>query len=487
MSKLSKNSMEIVDEIRNKTGNSPDIIIKRLTFLGSDVHIIFSETMSDRTTINEFVLEFFETKNNNKKQAPDIMKYINSKIPTHKITKITEYDELFYNLLSGFTIILVNGSEEALSMECKKSLDSGVTAAQAEIVIKGPKDAFTENYETNIGLIRKRMKSEKLWLEEQIVGTRSKTKVGIMYVEDIVDKELVKYVIEKIKNFNVDAIMDSNYIVEMMSGNKRNAFSNFLSTERPDMVNMHLLNGKIAIIVENTQYVVVIPTVFTDFFHTSEDLYHKSINVNYTRVIRFLAFFITIFTPAIYIAITTHNHEAIPQELLISFSAQRDGVPFPSIVEAILMIITFEILKESDLRMPNTIGSALSIVGALVLGEAAVQAGVVSPIMVIVIAITSISGLISASPDLVYGVRLWRLLFLIASATLGLIGIFISSLIFIINLVSIKSFGIPYFSPLAPFNTKNQDNAIFFTNKRKFFKRDVLTAKQNKHRSAGDD
>jgi spore germination protein KA len=487
MNKLSKNSIEIIEKIKKDTGNSPDIIIKTVPFLGTYIHVVFGETVTDRTTINEFILEFFEKKENDSKSETDVIKYLKTKIPAQKITKISKYDEFLYNIFSGFTVILVDGSDEALAIECRTKLDSGVMPAQAETIIKGPKDAFTENYQTNIGLIRKRIKSEKLWLEEHIVGKRSKTKVGILYIEDIVDKKIVKYISDKIKKIDIDSIMDSNYIIELISGNYRNVFSDYLSTERPDIVNMHLLNGKIAIIVENTQYVVIVPIVFFDFFHTSEDFYQKVINVNYTRIVRLLAFFITILTPAIYIAITTHNHEAIPEKLLISFSAQRDGVPFPSIVEALLMLITFEILKETDLRIPNMLGSALSIVGALVLGEAAVQAGIVSPIMVIVIAITAISGLIVSSVELSNGIRWWRIIYIIGAASLGLIGVLLVSLVLVINITSIKSFGLPFFSPVAPLNFSNQNNAIFLTNKRKFMQRDSLTAKRNKKRSAGSD
>lgn len=481
---LPKNSLEIIENIKQKTGDSSDIIIRTISIFNTYIHIIFNEPMCDRIIINEFILEFFDDIKDNPK-GKELIKYIKSKLPAHKITKINNYDDLYYNLLSGFTIILIDGINECLSIESKAKLNSGILPSQAETVIKGPKDAFTEDYQINLGLVRKRLKDDKLRIEEHVLGRRSQTKVGVLYIDDIVDKQLVQNVNEKIKKIDIDAIMDSNYVAELISDNKRNVFSDYLSTERPDVVTAHLLNGKIAIIVENTQYVVVIPILFVEFFQTSEDFYHKAFNVNYTRIIRLIAFIITLIVPAIYIAITTHNHEAIPAKLLISFSEQRSGVPFPSIIEALLMLITFEILKESDLRIPKALGSALSIVGAIVLGQAAVEAGIVSQIMVIVIAVTAISGLIVSSTELVYGIRWWRIVFIIASATLGLIGVFIASLLFAINLSSMKSFGIPYLSPLTPLNLENQNNGIFITNKRKFKKRDALTAKKNQNRSAG--
>ncbi|NLL44212.1 MAG: spore germination protein [Mollicutes bacterium] len=484
MKKLPKNSTEIIENIKQKTGNSSDIVIKTMAAFDTYVHIIFCEPMCDRIIINEFILEFLE---NNKKDVKekDLIKYIKSKLPAHKITKIDNYDDLYYNLLSGFTIILVDGINECLSVESRAKLNSGILPSQAEMVIKGPKDAFTEDYQTNLGLVMKRLKDYQLRVKEHVLGRRSQTKVSVLYIDDIVDPILVQKVQDKISKIDIDAIVDSNYVAELITDNKKNVFSDYLSTERPDVVTLHLLNGKIAIIVENTQYAIVIPVLFIEFFHTSEDYYHKVFNVNYTRIIRYIAFIITLVVPSVYIAVTTHNHEAIPPKLLVSFSAQRAGVPFPTIVEALLMLITFEILKESDLRVPKSLGSALSIVGAIVLGQAAVEAGIVSQIMVIVIAITAISGLIVSSTDLVYGIRWWRIIFLLATATLGLIGVFLANLLMIINLSSMKSFGIPYLAPFAPLILENQNNGVFITNKRKFKKRDVITAKRNQNRSAG--
>jgi spore germination protein KA len=485
--KLSKKAIEVINEIKKETGNSPDIIIKTIPYFNHYIYVIFNEMVSNRTTINDFILEYFESDRKTPYKKDEIIKNIKAKLPVHKINIIDNYDELLYLLLSGFTIILTDGNDQALAIETKEKLNSGIQESKAETIIKGPKDALTENYQTNIGLIRKKLKTESLWLKEVTVGTRSKNKVGIMYINDIADIDLVNYIVDKIKDIEIDSIPDSNYIMEMISENKNNVFPDYISTERPDLVSEHLLEGKIAIIVENSQYAVIIPAVLIDFLHSPGDYYQKSINVNYTRIIRFLAIIITLLTPAIYIAITTHNHEAIPEKLLISFAAQRDGVPFPTIVEAMLMLITFEILKESDLRIPQTLGSALSIVGALVLGDAAVQAGIVSPIMVIVIAITAITGLIVSYIEMIHGLRWWRILFIIAAASLGIIGIFLISIFLIINLTSIKSFGIPYLSPIAPLNISNLNNSIFITRKRELLKRNVLTAKKNIYRSRGED
>jgi spore germination protein KA len=407
MLKLSKNSEENIEIIRNKTGNSPDIIIKNLSIFDNNIYIIINETLADKTYIDDYVLKFFEIEKLRKKvnDADNILEYLKQNITTNKTTVIDNFDDVLYNILSGFTVVLIDGFGEALSLETRAQLNSGIKESQNEMVVKGPKDAFTENYQTNIGLIRKRLKTEDLWLEEIMVGTKSKTRVGIMYVKSIASKKLVDMVLKKVKEIKIDSIFDSNYIIELISGNKSSVFANYLSTERPDLTSMHLLDGRIAIIVENTQYIVIVPGLFVDFFHTTEDFYQKVSNVNFTRVVRLIAFFVAIIVPAFYIAIATYNVEAIPDKLLMSFVTQRMGVPLPTVDETIMMIIVFEIIRETDTRLPNAIGSSLSIVGALVLGQAAIQASVVSPITIIVVAMSSICGMITYNMDMTGGVR----------------------------------------------------------------------------------
>lgn len=478
MPKLDSSITKIEQFIKEKTNNDPDVIYKRISFFNYNLCIIFRESATSRDIINDFILEFLEERQfRSGKNIKNIFNFLESNVPENKVVQIDNYEDFFYNLSSGFTTIFIDGEKKALSYESRTNLNSNISTAQNEKVIKGPKDAFTENYQINIGMIRKRIKSENLWIEELKVGKLSQTKVGILYINGITSKELVDMVKDKISKINIDAVLDSNYIIETITGNYKNAFPTVIYTERPDHATSQLLEGKLAIVVENSQLVVILPALFVELFHSMEDNYQKPINANYTRIIRLMAFLITVLTPAIYVAITTYNHEAIPSSLLINFSIQRDGVPFPTIMEAILMLITFEILKETDTRIPVAIGSSLSIVGALVLGDAAVTAGIVSPIMVIVIAITAISGLILSYLDAINGIRWWRLLFLIFASIFGIVGIVIAGFIFIVNLTSIKSLGIPYLTPIAPTIRKDLGGSIFITNKSRFFKRRSYNSK----------
>ncbi|MDD2391601.1 MAG: spore germination protein [Bacilli bacterium] len=479
MEKLLLSIKENKEQIKIKTNNSPDIVFKDMKVFNTNICVVANEALSDKNLIDKYILRYLTNSRMLKDiKIKNLVKFLNEYIPAQKITIINNFEDFFQNLFSGFCILLIDGYNEALAIEMRISLDSGINTAQNEQMLKGPRDAFTENYQTNIGLVRKRIRTENLWLEEMTLGSLGKTKIGVMYIRDIASQELVDQIVKKIKDIKIDTILDSNYVIEMISKNKKSVFPNYISTERPDNVSGYLLDGRIAIIVENTPYAVIIPALFLDFFHVPSDNYQKSSNVTFTRLTRILAFMITLFLPAIYIALSTYNFEAIPERLLISFAAQKEGVPFPTIIEVIMMIVTFEILKESDTRTPQAIGGSLSIVGALVLGEAAVAAGIVSPITIIVVAVTSICGMIIYSFDVVNGVRRWRTIFLLLSGIAGLIGFLVALTIFIINVSSIKSFGIPYLSPFAPFKKENLGDSIIITNKRKFEKRNVLTAKK---------
>ena len=259
---------------------------------------------------------------------------------------------------------------------------------------------------------------------------------------------------------DVDGLIDSGPIRDYLSKKNKSVFPKIISTERPDLCTQAILNGKIVIIVENSPFALIIPGLLVDIFHVSEDNYQEPANVTITRILKFLGFIITLLTPAIYIAITTYNFQVIPNNLLTSIAIQRQGVPFPTAIEVLTMLITFEILRESDIRMPNQMGAAVSIVGALVLGEAAVSAGIVSPIVVIVIALTSVSGLIFTDIDVVNAIRIWRFIFVISATLLGLIGLLIAVIMFITKLASIEYLDTPYLSPFSPFNLKSQKNAI---------------------------
>ena len=315
---------------------------------------------------------------------------------------------------------------------------------RSEITLGGARDSFIENINTNLNLIKKRIKSKDLIVEEFSIGRYTKTKINILYIDGIVKKDLVNHIKKKLNKIDIDGIIDSSYLRNSLE--KHNIFPIMSTTERPDRCSMGLLEGKVIILVDNSPYAVILPSFFIDFFHTTDDYFQKSFNTSFIRIIRLIAFIISIFIPGLYIAITTRNYNLVPLDLLLVLKTGRTFVPFPAYIEAIFMIICFEILKESDLRRNITSGSSISILGGLILGDAAVSAGIVSPIMIIVIAISSISGLIFSSIELNNALRAYKILILILSSIFGIYGVILGGFILLINLLNTEVFGYNYLS-----------------------------------------
>ena len=266
----------------------------------------------------------------------------------------------------------------------------------------------------------------------------------------------------------------------MLEKDQKSFFPKVISTERPDMACTSLLNGKIVILVENSPFVIILPAVLTDFFQSPEDNYQKPFNVSFSRILRAICFFLALLTPALYIALMTFNQEIIPDQLLISLAIQRDGVPFPTAIEVLLFVLTFEVLREADIHSPSFSGSAMNVVGALILGDAAVAAGIVSPIVIIIVAATSICELVFYEVDVIDAIREWRLLFIIAATFMGLIGFVAIFIIFIAKLASLECLGTPYLTPFGPLNIRSLKDSIIRVSRKKLKERPEYLTKNLK-------
>lgn len=323
--------------------------------------------------------------------------------------------------------------------------DRDIGIIRSELTLSGPKDSFIENINTNLNLIKKRIKSNDLKVESMSIGRYTKTNINILYIDGIVKKDLVNHVEKKLEKIDIDGIIDSSYLRNSLE-ERNNLFPTLVMSERPDRCSMALLEGKIVVLVDTSPYAIILPSFFIDFFHTTDDYFQKSINTSFIRIIRLIAFLIAILIPGLYISFTTRNYNLVPLDLLLVLKSGRTFVPFPAYIEALFMIICFEILKESDLRMSSTSGSAISILGGLILGDAAVAAGIVSPIMIIIIAISSIAGLIFTSIELSNAIRTYKILILILSGLFGIYGVILGGIIILINLFSTETFGYNYLS-----------------------------------------
>ena len=464
---INKNREKNINEIKKKTGNASDITYKDYPVDKKIITFIYSNSVSSQSDINDFILRRLDEEGNSLKDK-DLFSYVKNYVPNNNLVEIKTIEDALYYLLNGFTLVLFDDEKQMLAFENKAKLHSEVQRSENEKSLKGPTDAFTENYQTNTGMLRRRLKTEDLWFKETIVGSKSKTKVSLFYLNGVCDEKLVNDVYEKIKNINIPYVGNTNYILDAISNPNRSIFPTNLVTERPDLACQMLLEGRIILMVENSNEVIILPCMFIDFFKNPDDYYEKSLNVFANRVIRIVAMALALLTPAVYISLMAYNLEAIPSGLLINFSIQRDGVPFSTVFEIIVMSFMFQILRESDMRFPGKGGSSISIVGALVLGQAAVEAGIVSPITIIIVGISSVASLAFSSIELINSIRWWQLILIILASLFGFIGVMFGCIIMIALLVSKKSCGKPYFSPFEPFNKKAQKDAIISTNSFKF-------------------
>lgn len=396
------------------------------------IKFIYNDVLCNSTSINNLIYRICSF---------SLFKLLNlyNYIPNCNVIKIKN-SEINNYLNNGFVIIKCFN---LYACEVKEGIERGVCNS-SELSIGGGKDSFDENINTNLGLIRRRIKNNLNSIDLNI-GCNSNTKVNVLFVKGICKKSLVSNIINRLKNIHIDGILDSSYLKYALE-NSHNLFPTIIMSERPDKCSMALLEGKVIVLVDNSCYALILPSFFIDFFHTTDDYYQKSFNTTFIRVIRLISFFIAILTPSIYICVTTRNYSLIPLDLLLTLKAGRSFVPFPAYIEALFMIVCFEILKESDLRMSATSGSSISILGGLILGDAAVSASIVSPIMIIVIAISSIAGLIFNNFEFVNVIRIYKIIILLFSTLFGIYGLLIGLGILLIDLITLKVFDYHYLS-----------------------------------------
>lgn len=464
--------MDYLDTLKRNSNNSFDYVYKTIKIKNHRIDLVNIETITSSDLINDFILKKLSYLNNY--SGNDLEMFLLNYLPVNSITKLNDFEELTDKLLNGFLILIIDNTS-ILAIEVRNNLTRGVSEVDYEKTITGPKDCFIEHFNTNLGLVRKRIKSIDLVVDDLEIGKYTKTKVGLIYIKSIAKRKIITDTNQKLKNINIDGIIDSGYLKKYLN-NSKSFFPSVKETERPDVACLALLEGKILILVDNSPNVLILPSFFVDYFHASDDYYQKPINITFIRIIRFISFLIACFLPAFYISITTHNPEFMPINLLLSFINQRLNVPFPAFIEGIIMIIAFEILRESDIRIPSSMGTSVSILGGLVLGDAAVSAGIVSPIMIIVVAMSAISGLLMPSIEAVNSIRWYRFILIILASIFGGFGIFLGSILILTNLADMKSVGIDYVYPFAPINFYElKDSIVKIPDKKKKLRNPLLS------------
>ncbi|CAM4371188.1 spore germination protein [Paenibacillus tarimensis] len=359
-------------------------------------------------------------------------------------------------ILEGFSVIVMEGVSAAVAIFTEGGGKRGIQEPTTQTIVKGPKDGFVEDLRTNLSLLRKRIRNHKLRIETFTIGTDTGTNVCLIYMKGIANEGIVEEARKRLQDIRTNAVFETGNIEEFIADKTITPFPTVYSTERPDAVSAHLVSGKAAIVVDGTPFVITLPTVFNDFMIAPEDYYQSFMMGSFLRLIRYLSFMFALMLPSLYVSVITYHHELIPTPLLISVISQREGVPFPAVVEAFLMEVTFEILREAGVRMPRAVGGTISIVGGLVIGQAAVEAGIISNTMVIVVALTAISSFVA--PYYIFSIssRLLRFGLIVLGGVFGLYGVFLGLMVMVGHLCGLRSFGVPYLAPIAPFIMKDQ-------------------------------
>lgn len=451
-----------------------DILIRNFNLIAQNktykAFLVFIDGMVESKLINDFVLNPLmlrsdsNTYQGNLEQASkDINKQIfvtkktkfnledyiyDCLVPQNNLKKQTELNKIVESVNSGNCALFIDTLEIAYDIDAKGFKQRSVDTPQNENIINGPQEAFVENIRVNTSLLRRIINNENLIIENMQAGEISKTKLSICYMQNITNPELVKEIKYRIDNLKLDSLISSGQLAQLIEENEKFDIPTLLETERPDKCAKYLMQGRAVILVNGNPYAIIAPAVLIDFLSSPEDTNLKTLFANFLKILRILAYFITLLAPGMFIAITGFHHEILPTELLFSILASREHVPFPIIFELILMEISFELIRESGIRVPAPIGATLGIVGALILGDAAVSAHIVSPILIIVVAITGLSSF--AIPDFAFSfhLRVYRFLFTLLGFCAGFVGIGAGLLIYINMLCSLKSFGVSFISPL---------------------------------------
>lgn len=454
-----------VEQLKGTVGQNSDVHFRDLHIqsLNRKAALIYVEGMQRSDFVNMHILKplMIDTPAQYIGSHIDIPTYVKEHLlPVIHITELQNISSLSKMILYGYSVLLIEGMNTALMVGVPDVAARSIEEPISEALIRGPRIGFTEELSRNTALLRRHGLNENLVMNAQLIGSESKKTLVIAYMKDIVNEDLLDEVRQRIKNLDFDYFAESGYVEQLMEDNILSPFQQFQNTERADTVIAALLEGRVAILLEGTPFVLIAPVSFMMLLQSPEDYYQRWMLGTFVRVLRILAAFLALFAPSLYISFISFNPGLIPTQLAITIIETRQGVPFPSILEVLILEIAIEILRESGIRLPKPIGPAMGIVGGLVVGEAAVQAGIVSSFLVIVVALTAISSF--TIPEYSSGItlRLLRFVAMFFASILGLYGTIIFFLLLCTHMIHLRSFGLPYLSPLAPFQVRDNKDVI---------------------------
>ncbi|MCM3704650.1 MULTISPECIES: spore germination protein [Cytobacillus] len=461
---ISKSIQENEKYLKEKFNRSSDIVIRTLVLKNETILLfIYLEGLTKVQSVEENILKplIFSGLPSGIDVIESLSEMLRREwVPLTNVKSERSLEELVQHVLKGSLVILADGETSAVIAQVQDFEKRSIQESQKESTLRGTKEAFVESIRTNTSLIRRRIIHPQLKMESSTIGTYTQTEVVLAYIQGHADESVISQVRTRLEKIDADGVIDSAYIEEWIENNPLSMFSQIQNTERPDIVTACLLEGKVAIITNGTPFVLILPFTFWEGLQSADDFFERFVFITLTRIIRYLMTFISFALPAIYVALTTFHPEMVPRQLMFSIAAARENSPFPTFFEVFLMMVVFDGLQEAGVHLPNRLGPVMSIIGALIIGQAAVEAGIISTPIIIVISLTGVAGYTIARYSATLPFRIIRYLMLFITGALGFFGFAFGIIILLIHLVTLESFGTPYFSPVAPFDGKKIKNLV---------------------------
>ena len=446
-------AVKTFEEIKKSLHNSSDLASRTVQFFDRKVCICYIVDIIDNILLNDTLIEPMLEYVPEQNEQP-LMALKEKILSANKIEVFEDVNLAIDKLVSGNALILVDGANEIVGCDIEKITVRAVAEPPTSVVIKGPREGFNESIKYNLALIRKRVKTNDLVVKNLEIGKLTKTQVSVVYFDSIVDKKIVKQILNKLNKIEIDGIVDSHYLISYLQKNPKSLFKQVGDAEKPDILVGKMLEGRVGILVDGSPIALTLPFILIEDLQNADDYYSQPIRVTFVRILRFVGVVLAVLLPGVYVALEKFHYKILPTEFLVTIINTTQGIPFSPFIELLFVVLLFEILYESNLRMPQYFGMAMSIVGALVLGETAVNAGLVSPPAVIIVALSGITFYIIPSQAAQFSIL--RLLGLIIGATIGLYGILLFTVFILSYLSSFDSYGSAYLAPAAPYIASDQ-------------------------------
>ncbi|RXZ79031.1 spore germination protein [Paenibacillaceae bacterium] len=470
-----------VQELQQRFENCDDIVFREIPGPESPrFAVVYANGMCNMSELDELVIDRLNRMTGLVPSAEDLR----SQLAISSIHTECCFEDAAISIASGNPLILIAGAEQGLVVSLAGMETRGIEEPSAETVVRGPREGFVEALMINCSLLRRRLRSPLLKMEMMRFGRHTHTPVALVYMEGIADEDLIKEARERLSRIKIDGLLDSSVVEEMLEDAPYSPFPQLMATERPDVVNASLLEGRFVVLVDGSPFALIAPISMFSLLQSPEDYYERAALATAIRWLRYLFVAIALTVPSIYVAVLSYHQEMIPATLLFTIAESREHIPFPALIEALLMEITFEALREAGIRLPKQVGSAVSIVGALVIGQAAIAAGIVSSPMVMVVAITGIASFMVPNFALGGAIRLLRFPIMICSGILGLYGLMVAIILILTHLLTLRSFGVPYLSPVAPMMNQEWKDTLVRAPRWQMIMRPHLTGSRNRRRAS---